>query len=78
MNKKITFATIIVLSLILSACSLTPAKKSTEIQTDDSTPQQTAQPTPSPQPAVSQSTELDDLEQELNDTLILEEDFSDL
>ena len=30
------------------------------------------------QPTTSQSTELDDLEQELNDTQIPEEDFSDL
>ena len=88
MNQRITLITIIISSLLLSACSLTPVPKPAEIQTDNSISQQAVrtttnetkdqEPTSSPQPTVSQSTELGDLEQELNDTQILEEDFSDL
>lgn len=97
MNKKLTFTTIIISALILSACTPPSTKKPPQIQSDNTAPQQTIQVDDNeavtqvisadasvdeedllPQPTVSQSTELDDLEQELNDTQILEEDFSDL
>ena len=79
MNQKLTLITIIVSALFLSAC--TPSQeKAQNLPPSEIESSQAQLPTeePLPQPTISQSTELTDLEKELNAIQILEEDFSDL
>ncbi len=81
MNKKMTTTLVILSSLLLSACVLrpqTPEQMLDSIAEDEAPASPVTNEDSLSQPTISESTELDVLQKELDAIDILEEDFSDI
>lgn len=76
--KKVTF--LFLSAVLLSACNLPGVnnKVDTDLDVKSNTEVITPEITTSPTPTLSKDNSVDSIEADLNSTLILEEDFSDL
>lgn len=72
-TKVLTFVAVLVVSGLLTGCSTPPNSTMNQNQSSDTESQESL-----PENEVSSSTDVSDLESELDETQILEEDFSDL